>query len=820
MTGVRHLLVDARPLEYPGSKNRGIGRYVAGLLQGLVRIGAPVTALYGSDDDRAAIARDVADVESAMLDPELVRRYDGDGVWYLATLMMQNPVPYDSVPSMFTRARLPVASIMYDVIPLRHPERYLVDRWPRAQMELCVPMARTVDAMLAISTFAADTASDLLRYPRDRIAVIGAGIDERFRVAAETAFDRPGRVLPADVDRYVIAVTGADERKNTEGLLRAWSLLPPAIAETHHLVIACAAPRRTLEQWRRWAVEFGVADRVVLTDAVSDDEMVALHQHARLSVMPSLDEGFGLPVIEAAVCRCPAITSDVSSLPEVLDEPLATFSPYDAASIAAKIAEALTDDELRDRLTAAGRRAADRWRWDRVAADAVAALERLGPRWRVARRPLDRRIAFAGPMEGSASGIATYDIAVVEALEHRVNGGGAGTSGTDVSGTDVSGTGGVGAALTVLVESAASTEPTAGHARRFPLRSLGHSLKPWDFDEIVIVLGSSHFHTGAAEIARDVAGHLWLHEPSLVGVHVGLAHASKSVRWATDYLSARFAAADADERRLAAEVDPLDAPGLDERGVTLLGEVLDRARSVIVNTSQAADTVRRLRPDGPPVLVLPLAHRRVGPERAVPSNHDIVAFGWIAPNKDPELALDVLARVVQQVDDARLVFAGAPSGDTAAQVEAYARALGLADRVVITGRLSDTDYARWITTARVALQLRRGERGEMSGPIVDCSSAGTPVITNLRSAGPTTEGVQVIDHTDRIVLAQGLADAAVALLSDDVAWTTASRRARRRAADWQFDDVADALVRWLEEWRDHAPGTVVRGGPIPGAGER
>ena len=74
---------------------------------------------------------------------------------------------------------------------------------------------------------------------------------------------------------------------------------------------------------------------------------------------------------------------------------------------------------LRDLLLAAGRSAADRWTWRRVAGDAVVALAELGPRWPQRLREPDRRVAIAGPFAGSASGIGQYDESVVEAIERR-----------------------------------------------------------------------------------------------------------------------------------------------------------------------------------------------------------------------------------------------------------------------------------------------------------------------------------------------------------------------------------------------------------------
>ena len=418
-TPVGALLVDARPVDHPTARQRGIGRYVTGLLRGLHEIDAPLVALVGSDIEAEVLTDAIPGLNLHRWSPRIVREHATPGTWYVATQLMLHPIPLDPIPSVITRARLPVAAVMYDVIPYRFPDQYQVEPNARRQAQLRAPLARTVDAMLAISKFSAITAADELAYPIERIRSIGAGVEDQFVPPSVRQLPRPTRVLPGQVDRYVVSVTGGDERKNTEGLLRAWGLLDPAIRTGRHLVIATAHSPAVLRRWEGWADDAGIRDEVVFTGSVTDDEMVAILQGAELAVMPSTEEGFGLPVVEAAACGTPVICSNVSSLPEVLEEPAAEFDPFDPASIAAAIERALVDSAHRDLLLAAGRRAADRWTWRAVATDAVAALTELGPRWPQRLRRPDRRVAIAGPFAGSASGIGQYDEAVVDAIERR-----------------------------------------------------------------------------------------------------------------------------------------------------------------------------------------------------------------------------------------------------------------------------------------------------------------------------------------------------------------------------------------------------------------
>ena len=174
-----------------------------------------------------------------------------------------------------------------------------------------------------------------------------------------------------------MTVAGSDDRKNVEGLLRSWGHVYRALGDGIHLVVGGAHTPDLLQRWTTWAADAEVADRVVFTGALDDDELVALLQGAALAVMPSLEEGFGLPVLEAAACGIPTISSNVSSLPEVLDDPAASFDPHDPEAIAAAIVTALTDEDHRSILLAAGRRAVERWTWSNAASATVEALRAM-----------------------------------------------------------------------------------------------------------------------------------------------------------------------------------------------------------------------------------------------------------------------------------------------------------------------------------------------------------------------------------------------------------------------------------------------------------
>jgi len=462
------LLVDARPVCHPTAGTRGIGRYTIGLLAGLHEIGAPVVALYETEAEAVLLAAAIPGLELAPLNPVTVRRYTEPGTWFVATQLMLHPIPLDPVPRIITESGLPVAAVMYDVIPERYPEQYQVRPQARAQVQLRGILARTLDALLAISDFAADTAAHELHFPRERIATIGAGCDRHF-TRADTSSDPWGqlrRLLPDDAPNerrsLVINVAGgSDSRKNVERLLHAWGLQPSSVRRTHRLVVVGTFDNALRQQWVHWASEAGVADDVVFTGSVTDDELVALHQAARLAVVPSIEEGFGLPVLEAAACGCPVLTSNVSALPEVLAEPAAQFDPLDVHSMAKAIARALTDIAHRDTLIAAGDRAVQRWTWANTARAVVDSLQQLGPRKQRTLRPVRQRIALTGRFDDSAVGRANTEFAHAMSSKPTAP------------------------EITLLVDNGGEATPTNAGPLRLPARALGRFVHPSQFDDII-----------------------------------------------------------------------------------------------------------------------------------------------------------------------------------------------------------------------------------------------------------------------------------------------------------------------------------------------
>jgi glycosyltransferase involved in cell wall biosynthesis len=479
------LVVDLQTAQGGFFGDRGIRRYAMALTRALLRRDAVSAVLFNPNRQTVEqIPGDLLDDAGvAWSSTRTLRRLDAEGASvYLVTSPFERVRPTASVvPRYVADSGMPVAVVLYDLIP------EIIDVYPpelmgsyRARRELI----KQVDLVLALSEQTRRDAIERLGIPPERVEVIGAGASTFFR--APGPGDQPalvlGERLPAVTKPFVLCVSGWSAHKNTEGLIDAWARLPRGIRDAHQLVVTCRLPPEAGTAWVDRARERGLHhDELVVTDYVDDDVLRALYQQARLFVLPSFYEGFGLPVLEAAVCGCPAVTSNASAVPEVLQWAPASFAPEDVDDMASVVERGLDDEGFRRQLLEAGRVAATRHTWDRVAERALAACSRLGATTRRRRTPA-RRLAVVGSFARDGR-FTPWSAELARRLRRDV-----------------------------VVEWFAAGPDRDGTPRHHRLKMLGRTADPWSFDAIVYLVDES---TPAAVVdtARRYPGVVWYLAP-------------------------------------------------------------------------------------------------------------------------------------------------------------------------------------------------------------------------------------------------------------------------------------------------------------------
>ena len=189
----------------------------------------------------------------------------------------------------------------------------------------------------------------------DRTKVVWPAFGPQSEPARSDALARTGIKQP-----YVLFVGTNEPRKDLATLVAAFAMLPTQIRSATQLVIAGSEGWKTTPA-PRLAEQAGIADRVIVTGHVCDDVLQALYAHARCLAMPSLLEGFGLPVVEAQRHGVPAVVSDAGSLPEVAGQGALLVPVADTPALARALADMLSDDRLHSDLSASASHNASRF---------------------------------------------------------------------------------------------------------------------------------------------------------------------------------------------------------------------------------------------------------------------------------------------------------------------------------------------------------------------------------------------------------------------------------------------------------------------------
>jgi glycosyltransferase involved in cell wall biosynthesis len=130
---------------------------------------------------------------------------------------------------------------------------------------------------------------------------------------------------------------------------------------------ACGRSEKYRTETIRKLESLGITQDVVFIDHVTETELAQYYSSAALLAYPSLYEGFGLPPLEAMASSCPVVTSNTSSLPEVVGDAAITVNPYDTDSLAEAMRRVLTDNKLRDDMIRKGLEQSKKFSWEKTA---------------------------------------------------------------------------------------------------------------------------------------------------------------------------------------------------------------------------------------------------------------------------------------------------------------------------------------------------------------------------------------------------------------------------------------------------------------------
>ncbi len=270
---------------------------------------------------------------------------------------------------------MPCAGVItiYDLSFFLFPQRF--QPWRRLYLKWGTGYsARRARRVIAISNSTKHDITRLLNVPEGKVDVVPCGVDDDFRPIEDKGLldgFRSKRGLP----RQMILFVGTIEpRKNLTTLLRSYALLRQRI-QAPPLVIGGPKGWHHEEVFTQ-AQELSLQEQVLFPGYIPREELPLWYNAADLFIYPSLYEGFGLPPLEAMACGTPVVTSNTSSLPEVVNDAGILVNPDGVEEMAGAMQRLLSDAELRAEMTTRGLSRARTFSWRRAATETVQVYDR------------------------------------------------------------------------------------------------------------------------------------------------------------------------------------------------------------------------------------------------------------------------------------------------------------------------------------------------------------------------------------------------------------------------------------------------------------
>jgi glycosyltransferase involved in cell wall biosynthesis len=365
---------------------RGIGNYILQLVKHLAAIDSDnFYILYSDCDDELEVLPKQNNIALSVLKPKFYPAWEQ---FCLPLAASKDKLDILHCPANTAPIALNSSLVMtiHDVMYLKSYREVpkpisLYHKLTRLYYRAVVPLAaRHASNVITVSEFSKmDIATHFPLYPKSSIVPTYQSIDERFKVLDT---DNAKRTVSNEFDiqnSYFLALGALDPRKNTELVIQVFAELKQHNCIEGSLVITGVSSSHH-KYFQDIAVKLGIGDDVILLGFTSVDQLVALYNGATLFLYPSLYEGFGIPPLESMACGTPVITSNLTSIPEIVEDAALLINPRDPEELKSAILKFINHPNLRSDYIDRGLKQVQKFSWYRMAKQTLDVYEKVARR--------------------------------------------------------------------------------------------------------------------------------------------------------------------------------------------------------------------------------------------------------------------------------------------------------------------------------------------------------------------------------------------------------------------------------------------------------
>jgi len=296
------------------------------------------------------------------------------GVGSIAASVAGADVIFSPGPTIVPSPVMPAVVTIHDAMPAKLPASLIPkSAVAKSAAWLAAKWSRRV---LTDSESSKQDLIEVYGIPPEKVSVVYLGYDDKFFNASSTDSIRLRHLLQKHGvgDNYLIHHGMVQHRKNIARLIEAFEIVKGRNPGSDLQLVLAGGMGWGADEIRRDAHRSLETGNVIFTGSMATEDLALLIKGARLSVIPSLYEGFCLPLLESMACGVPTVASRTSSIPEISSTQLRYFDPYSVEEMADVIEKGLTATDLRRELRESGLQRAAEFSWRRCAKETLAVL--------------------------------------------------------------------------------------------------------------------------------------------------------------------------------------------------------------------------------------------------------------------------------------------------------------------------------------------------------------------------------------------------------------------------------------------------------------